>query len=101
MVCPFGAGAVGGIMLECATADSVLVTPQVSCDKASWMSLGNVSLVGTVDFDPLTAEASTAITTPMWPYMRFILAHNDGSAGDDVDSISSVTIWFVRFEKDE
>lgn len=97
MVCPVEDGVFAAIYGEWATADSVLITPQVSMDKASWMSLANLTMVGTVDFDPII-EASTAITTPVWPYTRFIVQHYDGSA--KATSISSVTLWFVRYEKD-
>ena len=97
MVCPMGAGAFAGIFGEWATADSVLITPQVSMDKGTWMSLGNLTMVGTVDFDPIV-ENATMITTPTWPYMRFIIQHYDGSA--KATSISSATFWFVRYEKD-
>jgi len=98
MVCPFGAGAFAGIFGEWATSDSIRIVPQVSMDKASWMNLGTITMVGTVDYDPIV-EAATMVTTPSWPYMRFIIDHYDGSA--KATYISSVTLWFVRYEKDE
>ena len=98
MVCPIEDGAFAGIFIEQATADSVRVTPQVSCDKESWLSLTAVDLVGTTDFDPII-EASTAVSTPMWPYMRFIISNYEGGKAATAVSTASVTIWFNRYEK--
>jgi hypothetical protein len=96
IVCPFAGGAYAGLFVECASADSIYVTPQVSCDKSTWLSLGVVQLLGTVDYDMLAVEASTAVTTPgLWPYMRFLINNYK-----KVYSNSSVTLWFNYLVKD-
>ncbi|KPJ58455.1 MAG: hypothetical protein AMJ46_14195 [Latescibacteria bacterium DG_63] len=99
MTCPQAAGVYGAVFLRCATADSVLVTPQVSQDRLYWISMADVSLVGTIDFDPIV-EGTTAITTPIWKWMRFIVTNNEGGKAASAVSTAGVRIWFSYFEKD-
>jgi hypothetical protein len=99
MVYPATGAIYAGVFLRMATADSVIVQPQVSQDGLYWISLANVSLVGTTDFDPLV-EAQTTITTPMWKYMRWIMWSADYVKAPGAVSTAGVRLWFSYYEKD-
>jgi hypothetical protein len=99
ITCPFAGGVYMGFTRYCATADSLLITPQVSFDKTIWLSLAAVTIVPGAATSAATSqyvEAATLLTTPAWPFMRFIFTDNDSTSQV---SQASNSVWFQRFEK--
>ncbi len=104
LVAPMGAGAFMGLVCKGSQADSISISPQVSWDGDNWMDLltspAAVMVIPAADgmITYPIAEASTVITTPMWPMIRFCIQHCDGT-GMTV-AIANFEAWWISYEKD-